>query len=154
MALGHLFHQAIEHSPTGGTISISIQREMDTEHTGTIYLALSDQGPGIAEEDQPYVFDRLAHWDATRQSQGTGMGMALAKRIAEAHGGQLDFTTSPTSGTTFTIKLPLELSKNTYTPASSPSFPSPMLPIEALTTEQPKDANADANTDTDDLPSV
>ncbi len=73
-------------------------------------FAVADDGPGIAEEDLPYVFDRFYRADParTRSSGGSGLGLAIAKAIVEAHGGRIEAGNRPEGGAVFTVCLPLE----------------------------------------------
>ena len=72
-------------------------------------FAVADDGPGIAEEDLPYVFDRFYRADParTRSSGGSGLGLAIAKAIVEAHGGRIEAGNRPEGGAVFTVCLPL-----------------------------------------------
>lgn len=65
-------------------------------------MTLSDNGSGIPEEYQPTLFEPFV----THKSGGTGLGLALSRKIAEAHGGQLLLSSSNSSGTCFTVILP------------------------------------------------
>ena len=69
---------------------------------------MADQGPGIEAVDQGMVFDKFYRGVNKRQSvQGTGMGLAIAKAIVEAHGGTISLTTQPGRGSVFSFTLPL-----------------------------------------------
>src|SRR5262249_298146 len=74
-----------------------------------VTLRVRDTGSGIEAEDLPYIFDRFYRADKARQrvdSNASGLGLAIAKAIVEAHGGTLVAESSPGAGTTFTITLP------------------------------------------------
>lgn len=77
-----------------------------------IYLDIIDHGIGIPEDQQDRVFEKFfrANNAVTQQTEGTGLGMYIGKSIAEAHGGEVTFYSKQNSGTTFTLKLPLEWS--------------------------------------------
>jgi len=65
-----------------------------------------DQGSGIPPDDQRRIFDRFVQLDAARRGQGTGLGLPIARWIAEAHGGTLVLEKSEAAGSTFCVSLP------------------------------------------------
>ena len=71
----------------------------------SVYLALSDNGPGIPEEFQSRVFDPF--FTTKEEGKGTGLGLAICKRIADDHGARLTCASIPGQGTTFTLELPI-----------------------------------------------
>jgi two-component system sensor histidine kinase BaeS len=75
-----------------------------------VSLSIRDSGSGIAAEDLPFVFDRFYRGDKARQrtdSNSSGLGLAIAKAIVEAHGGTIQVASTPGDGTTFTLILPV-----------------------------------------------
>jgi signal transduction histidine kinase len=75
-----------------------------------VYLSIRDSGSGIASEDLPYVFDRFYRGDKARQrtdSTASGLGLAIAKAIVEAHGGTIQVESAMGRGTTFTMRMPI-----------------------------------------------
>jgi signal transduction histidine kinase len=73
-----------------------------------ILIAVSDNGPGIAPEDLPHVFERFYRADKSRgKSEGSGLGLAIAKEIVIAHGGHIGVNSGPEGGTTFVMALPV-----------------------------------------------
>ena len=75
--------------------------------TEGILLQVRDTGSGIAAADLPYIFHRFYRGDRSRQQNGeSGLGLAIAKSIVEAHGGTITAESTPGVGTTFTITLP------------------------------------------------
>jgi signal transduction histidine kinase len=78
------------------------------KQNGGVALSVSDTGPGIAPEDLPRVFDRFYRGDRSRQqTQGeSGLGLAIAKSLVEAHGGSIRVESTPGQGATFTVTLP------------------------------------------------
>jgi PAS domain S-box-containing protein len=100
-ALGNLLDNALEHSPEGARVTVWASAAADR---GEVELVVSDEGPGIREEDLPYLFDRF--WQGGRATRGTGLGLAIVKGIAEAHGGRVAVASEPGKGSTFRIVLP------------------------------------------------
>ena len=68
---------------------------------------MTDEGDGIPEADRARIFDRFVQLDAARRSAGVGLGLPIARWIAEAHGGTLDVASAPGEGATFTLTLPV-----------------------------------------------
>ncbi len=103
-ALMNLVTNAIKFSAAGDAVRLSA----DTGD-GTLYLAITDHGIGIAPDDQPHIFarDYTSERTARLSKNGGGMGLAAAKAIVEQHGGTLTFTSTLDVGTVFTITLPL-----------------------------------------------
>ena len=82
----NLVGNAIRHTPEAGIVEVSVQEEENT-----VYLKVSDNGPGIPEDALPFIFDRFYKNDPSRSrsSGGTGLGLSIAKGFVEAHGGTL-----------------------------------------------------------------
>ena len=100
--LGNLVSNALRHTPAGGVIRLAAQGE--NEH---LLLQIQDTGAGIAPEDWPHVFDRFYRGDKARSEGGeSGLGLAIARSIVEAHNGRIRATSILGQGTTFTISLP------------------------------------------------
>ena len=74
------------------------------EASRTIEIVISDTGKGIDKE----LMDKLFHPFFTTKPKGTGLGLAISKRLIEEHGGTISVQSTPGSGTTFTIKLPVK----------------------------------------------
>ena len=102
--VGNLLENAITHTPEGGSVSVSA-RELD----GFLEIAVADTGPGIAPEDIPRLFDRFYRADPSRSraTGGTGLGLTIARRLVEAHGGTIEVNSVVGVGSVFTIRLPL-----------------------------------------------
>lgn len=97
--LENLIRNAIQAMPEGGRVRICTRRE-----GAHCVVLVSDSGPGIPPEMQATVFEPLV----TTKSTGTGLGLALCKRIVDAHGGRISVHSQPGEGATFRIDLPLE----------------------------------------------
>ena len=81
--------------------------EISTSWNGVeAVISIRDTGVGIAIEDQCRIFDRFYRSDATRNADGNGLGLSIAKAIIEAHGGRITLESEPGSGSTFTITMP------------------------------------------------
>lgn len=98
-ALVNLVRNAVEAMPGGGTLTLAVE-----PREGELVLAVSDTGCGIPDEVLPTVFEPFV---THGKSGGTGIGMATAKAIVEAHGGRIRVRSRPGEGTTFEVALPL-----------------------------------------------
>jgi signal transduction histidine kinase len=103
--LRNLVDNGIKYSHAeGGTVLIGVQEEGEW-----LWVRVSDEGMGIALEDQPHIFD-LAYRALEARSfrrMGSGLGLAIVKRIVEQHGGRIQVQSRPGEGTTFSFSLPL-----------------------------------------------
>jgi signal transduction histidine kinase len=104
----NLLGNAIKFSPRGATVDVAATRV-----DGVYIMEVRDTGPGIPLDAQPRIFERFYRGRATQDgastrdwSAGAGLGLPIARWIAEAHGGQLDLTRSDETGSTFTARLP------------------------------------------------
>ncbi len=95
--LTNLLDNAAKFSPPGAPVELSLNA---TE------LTVRDHGPGIAEEDLPYVFDRFYRAEKARALPGSGLGLAMARQIAHAHGAELTAERAPSGGALFRLALP------------------------------------------------
>lgn len=98
----NLGENAIKYTPEGGTVTLTLEPQ-GTE----AYLSVRDTGAGIAAEEQPHIFDRFYRADPARSRGGTGLGLALARSIVLAHGGQISVESRVGQGSCFTVRLPL-----------------------------------------------
>ncbi|MGO4956942.1 ATP-binding protein [Luteococcus sp. Sow4_B9] len=96
-AVTNLLDNAVKFSPPGGTIHVHL--EGDT-------LRIADQGPGIADEDLPHVFDRFYRSDRARNTPGTGLGLSIVAHTITSHGGQVTARRSAEGGAEFVVRLP------------------------------------------------
>ena len=113
--LNNLVGNAIKYAP-GGTIAILIQQE-----NGQVDVFVSDQGPGIAPQQVPNLFQRFRQAGGTpaERAGGLGLGLYLARRIVEAHGGKIGVQTDVGQGSTFWFTLPLEAGQTAREPNPS-----------------------------------
>jgi signal transduction histidine kinase len=102
MALVNVLANALQSMPRGGRLTVDVHPTLDAEQRW-LSIAVSDTGPGIP----PEVLDRIFEPFVTTRATGTGLGLALAKRILEGHGGAIDVASDPGRGATFTLRLPL-----------------------------------------------
>jgi signal transduction histidine kinase len=104
--LMNLLTNAIKYTPKGGHVSIH-----STTANGNVVVDVQDTGVGIAPGEVPYIFDRFWRSDPARSRTGArpgaGLGLAICKWIAEAHGGSIDVRSRLGQGTTFTVRLPV-----------------------------------------------
>ena len=98
----NLLDNAYRHCPPGAQIQVRLRRQ---GHQAC--LEISDDGPGLEPEQLPRVFDRFWRASADRSDGGNGMGLAIAARITEAHGGDIRVSSSPGRGCCFQVLLPL-----------------------------------------------
>ncbi|MDQ3792448.1 MAG: sensor histidine kinase, partial [Actinomycetota bacterium] len=96
-----LLDNAVRYTPEGGSVAVRV-REQD----GRAALEVSDTGVGIAEDQLPLVFERFHRTDPSRADGGAGLGLAIARQIAESHGGEIEARSKPGEGSTFTLLLP------------------------------------------------
>jgi two-component system sensor histidine kinase MprB len=95
-AIGNLLDNAAKWSQAGSEVELRVS-------DGTV--TVRDHGPGIAEEDLPYVFDRFYRARAARGMPGSGLGLAIVRQVAEAHGGEVAAEPASGGGTRITLRL-------------------------------------------------
>jgi len=100
--LGNLLNNALIHTPSGGEVVVAARvREPEVE------VSVKDTGDGIPPEHLPYIFDRFYRADRSRATGSTGLGLAIAKQLVEAHGGRIEVESEVGRGTQFTFTLPV-----------------------------------------------
>ena len=99
--VGILLDNAIRHTPTGGKITINLEKLQQG-----ILLSVSDTGEGINPEHLGKIFERFYQSDSSRSQGGTGLGLSIAKWIVDNHKGKISALSTPGKGSTFTILLP------------------------------------------------
>jgi len=144
----NLLTNAVKFTPEGGRITLTaiytplspeaIANNRDWVHpqakpaatVGILALAVSDTGIGISAENTQKLFQPFVQVDTAlnRQYEGTGLGLALVKRITELHGGQVGLTSKVGSGSCFTVRLPVLAIPSDHPPATAPT-----VPLEATT---------------------
>lgn len=112
----NLFENAVKYSPDGGVIAV----EIDGSPSG-VRVEVSDHGVGIPDAEQRAVFEPFVRGAEARNRQirGTGIGLAIARAMARAHGGEIDVRSTAGGGSTFTVELP---SANGPRPAGGPDI--------------------------------
>jgi signal transduction histidine kinase len=101
--LGNLIENAVKYSPDGGEVRVSASAA-----NGAVKIAVRDAGPGIPRDQQGRIFEKFGRADVEGGSKpGTGLGLFIARSIAEAHGGSLEVTSGAEPGSTFTLTLPV-----------------------------------------------
>lgn len=101
--LAHLLENASKYSPAGSPIFISAE-----VHGGKLATSVADHGPGIDDLERMMIFDKFYRGQGQRyRVQGTGMGLAIAKAIVEAHGGTIEVTSQLGQGSVFSFTLPI-----------------------------------------------
>ena len=101
--LTNLIDNAVKYSPAGENVRVNAYM-LD----GCVRVEVRDAGPGIAPEDQRLIFEKFGRANVTGGGKpGTGLGLFIARSIAEAHGGTLDVVSAPNRGATFRLELPL-----------------------------------------------
>jgi signal transduction histidine kinase len=93
---------ALKHSKRGDRVELRARRS-----GASAVLEVADRGPGVAEDDVARIFDRFFRVDESHGSRGAGLGLAIAKEIAEAHGTSVSVTATPGGGATFGLELPI-----------------------------------------------
>jgi two-component system, OmpR family, sensor histidine kinase KdpD len=100
--LRHLLENAARYSPAGSPVRIGAALEPDR-----LLVSITDQGQGIDEAEQAYIFDKFYRGSRQRLLHGTGMGLAIAKAILRAHSGGIDVVSHRDQGAAFTFWIPL-----------------------------------------------
>ena len=99
--VGNLIDNAVKYSPAGEPVEVRVAAS-----DGTVHISVQDHGPGIAAADQRLIFEKFGRVASGASKPGTGLGLYIARSIAEAHGGTITVASSPGRGATFTLTLP------------------------------------------------
>lgn len=97
-AVANLLDNAAKYSPAGGRVEVELLDGV---------LTVRDQGPGIAPEDLPYVFDRFYRAPGARAMPGSGLGLAIVRQVVDSHGGSVSAVAAPGGGTLVRLALPV-----------------------------------------------
>ena len=100
--LVNLLQNAVQHSTRGGAVSIDV-----SPNGSRVFVRVSDSGTGIPESDRARIFERFVQLDPSRRTEGTGLGLPIARWIAEAHQGSLALESTGPGGSTFCVVLPV-----------------------------------------------
>jgi two-component system OmpR family sensor kinase/two-component system sensor histidine kinase BaeS len=105
MVLGNLLSNALRHTPAGGEVVVSLDGGSGGQWTR---IEVKDSGDGIPEESLPYVFERFYRADRarSRQAGGSGLGLSIARKLVEAHGGRIRASNRPEGGAVIVVELP------------------------------------------------
>jgi signal transduction histidine kinase len=99
---GNLLTNAVIYTPDGGAIDVTMAQQ-----PGAVAVEIADTGPGIAPADRDRVFERFVRLDPARAEGGAGLGLAIARWVAEAHGGHVDLLRSGPGGSVFSATIPV-----------------------------------------------
>lgn len=104
-ALRNLIDNAVRYSPENTQVGIGLNVS-----DGVVSMSVSDQGDGLTPEEQERVFERFYRVDAarSRHTGGTGLGLSIVKHIIGNHGGEVTLWSAPKTGSTFTVRLPVQ----------------------------------------------
>jgi signal transduction histidine kinase len=105
--LTNLVDNAVKYSPVGGVVDVESFAE-----NGRIHVEVRDRGPGVASEHRSLIFEKFGRVSGEHAKPGTGLGLFIARSIAEAHGGTLEVRPAPEQGAVFTLALPVEESSS------------------------------------------
>ncbi|MDN6512462.1 MAG: HAMP domain-containing histidine kinase, partial [Acidipropionibacterium jensenii] len=97
-AVTNLLDNAVKFSPPEGTVTVRMEDDK---------VIVSDQGPGIAEEDLPHIFERFYRSDRSRNTPGTGLGLSIVAHTVTSHNGWIKASRAPGGGAMFTMSLPV-----------------------------------------------
>ena len=108
MAISNLVENAINYSPERTTVNVLLKKNEEIAE-----ITITDQGVGIAEEDIDRIFERFYRVDSarSRETGGTGLGLSIVKHVISNHGGDVQVWSVPGTGSTFTVLLPLNQTK-------------------------------------------
>jgi signal transduction histidine kinase len=99
----NLIDNAVKYSSAGGRVRVNAMPD-----DGHVLIDIEDEGPGIPPEDQQLIFEKFCRSSAGAAKPGSGLGLFIARSIAEAHGGKLDVNSVPQRGSVFRLELPVD----------------------------------------------
>jgi signal transduction histidine kinase len=108
--LGNLLSNAFKFTPDGGAVELSLEAVDDG-----VLMEVHDTGAGIPPEQLPHIFEKFYQADNQHSTRapGSGLGLAIAKQIVDAHGGTISCESTPGLGTTFSIVMPVQVTRRT-----------------------------------------
>lgn len=101
--LRNLIENALKQTEEEGHITVTLKEEANSAK-----VTVEDDGKGIAKEDLPHIFERFYKVDESRENEGTGLGLTLAKQIIEAHGGEIEVESVEGEGSQFSFTIPFD----------------------------------------------
>ncbi len=105
-AVGNILDNAVKYSDGNSKITVSVQKTAEN-----CSISVTDYGPGIDEEEIPFIWDRLYRSPSKKEIPGMGLGLSLVKAVVSAHGGTVAVTSRKGSGTVFSLSFPLAENK-------------------------------------------
>jgi signal transduction histidine kinase len=99
----NLIDNAVKYSPAGAEVEVDAYGD-----NGRISIDVRDRGPGVAPEHELLIFEKFGRVSGEHAKPGTGLGLFIARSIAQAHGGTLEVQSAPDQGSTFTLVLPTD----------------------------------------------
>jgi PAS domain S-box-containing protein len=139
-ALINLLDNAVKFTPEGGEVKleVSLVPNQNSPSFQDVSFAVTDNGIGIPPKDQPRLFQAFVQLDSslTRQYAGTGLGLALVKRIVDLHGGSVEVESEPQVGSCFTLRLPYQAGQQPVTNSQANHD----IPTQATIASQPQPA--------------
>ena len=102
LALSNLVANAVKFTPPGGRVEVSVD---EVPGAGVVRFSVRDDGPGIDADELPLIFDRFFR-GRNATADGAGLGLAIARSVAVAHGGDLTVESTPSTGSLFRLELP------------------------------------------------
>ena len=100
--LSNLIDNAVKYSSAGEAVAVDVAAQ-----NGTVLVDVRDTGPGIPRDQQVLIFEKFGRVRGGQTKPGTGLGLFIARSIAEAHGGTVDVRSTLGEGSTFTLSLPV-----------------------------------------------
>ncbi len=98
---GNLIENAVKYSPIDEPVHVQV-----AQRNGEVLVSVRDRGPGVRAADQQLIFEKFGRVAGGRSRPGSGLGLYIARSIAESHGGTLEVSSTPGQGATFTVTLP------------------------------------------------
>ncbi|UUZ81912.1 cell wall metabolism sensor histidine kinase WalK [Paenibacillus sp. P26] len=111
----NLIVNAVHYTPRDGSVTITVREDVPSgQGKGDVLVAVADNGPGIAPDQLPRVFDRFYRTDEarSRSAGGMGLGLAIAKELVILHNGLIDVESTVGQGTAFTVRSPIRPKKD------------------------------------------